>query len=84
METHGEKTLECKLCYTKFRISSYLANHQKVVHKSELHLLEKELQEKESTIHTILNNTADAILTFDESGKLNGYGWIIYGDANNE
>ena len=31
---------------------------------------EKELQEKESTIHTILNNTADAILTFDESGKL--------------
>ncbi|MEC9283116.1 MAG: PAS domain S-box protein [Bdellovibrionota bacterium] len=31
---------------------------------------EKELQEKESTIHTILNNTADAILTFDENGKL--------------
>ena len=31
---------------------------------------EKELEEKESTILTILNNTADAIVTFDEMGEV--------------
>ena len=32
--------------------------------------IEKELEEKQSTIHTILNNTIDAIVTFDQDGKV--------------
>ena len=45
METHVEKKLECKLCYTKFSIQKYLDRHQKSVHRLEEHLLEQDLTE---------------------------------------
>lgn len=35
---------------------------------TDLVTIEKELEEKQSTIHTILNNTIDAIVTFDKNG----------------
>ena len=47
METHVEKKLECKLCYTKFSIQKYLDRHQKSVHRLEEHLLEQDLTESD-------------------------------------
>ena len=47
IKTHGEAHFKCKLCYTKFKLRSYLVNHQKTIHKNEQHLLEQELRDED-------------------------------------
>lgn len=59
--------------YTKAMVDSSGHEYGKLLVLTDITKLikiEKELEEKQSTIHTILNNTIDAIVTFDKSGNV--------------
>ena len=44
--THGDKQYECNLCYRMFSIPKYLWKHQKQVHVTDAHLVNKPINEE--------------------------------------
>ena len=45
--THGDKQYECNLCYRMFSIPKYLWKHQKQVHVTDAHLVNKPINEED-------------------------------------
>ena len=43
LATHGDKKYECKLCYAKFTLNSYLKHHKIKVHKNEMELFNQNI-----------------------------------------